>query len=706
LKTFSQGDNYNTKNQYHIFILKINIMKNLLFAMTAITMTMLVSCKPKQQPAEEQKPSKEIEYLVDRFADANVMRYTIPGWDSLSLSQKKLVYFLSQAALAGRDIIYDQNYKNNLVIRKTLETIYEKFTGDRNTSEFKEFSIYLKEIWFSNGIHHHASTDKIIPGFDSVYFRTLIAGTKDGVWPVKAGQTTDQLFNMLIPIIFDPSIDSKRVSLDPGKDLILSSANNFYEGVSEKEATSFYKKMSKPNDPQPVSYGLNSKLIKKEGKITEDIYKVGGLYSPALEKVVYWLEQAVPFAENDQQKASIQKLIEFYSTGDLKTFDDFNILWVKNLEPTVDFVNGFTEVYGDPLGMKATWEAVVNIKDFAASERTRKISEQAQWFEDHSPVDQRFKKKEVKGVSAKVITVTQLGGDCYPTTPIGINLPNADWIRKVHGSKSVTMDNITYSYEQVRKNDGSTEEFSWDEKEIKMLKEYGQLAGNLHTDLHECLGHGSGQLLPGVSSEALKNYSSVLEEARADLFALYYLMDPKMVELGLMPSLDAAKAEYIGYIKNGMMTQLRRIKPGKDIEQAHMRNRQLIALWAYEKGADKKVIEKKIRDGKTFIVINDFDALRQIFGEMLAEIQRIKSEGDLKAGKMLVEKYAVKVDQELHKEVLARFEKLNLASYGGFVNPVFVPVKNDKGEITDIKVEYTEGYLEQNLRYSKEFSYL
>lgn len=681
-------------------------MKKFTLILSMMTLTLLFSCKQKPEPETAPEKPAEIEYLVDRFADANIMRFTIPGWDSLNLNQKQLIYFLSQAAVAGRDIIYDQNYRHNLVIRRTLEAIYEKYQGDREAPEFKEFVVYLKQIWFSNGIHHHSSSDKTIPGFTEEYFRQLIADSKDAAWPVKEGQTPEQLFELIIPVIFNPEIDAKRISLDPSKDLLLASATNFYEGVTEKEAAAFYRKMAKPNDPKPISYGLNSKLVKKNGVVQEEVYKVGGLYSPALEKVVYWLQKALPFAENQMQKESLEKLISFYNTGDLRTFDEFNILWVENLEPAVDFVNGFTEVYGDPLGMKATWESVVNFKDFAASERTKIISGNAQWFEDNSPVNPKFKKKEVKGVSAKVITVAHLGGDCYPTTPIGINLPNADWIRKVHGSKSVTMDNITYAYEQVRKTEGSTEEFSWDEKEVKLVKEYGHVAGNLHTDLHECLGHGSGQLLPGVSSEALKNYSSVLEETRADLFALYYLMDPKMVELGLMTSLDVAKAEYIGYIRNGMMTQLRRIQPGKDIEQPHMRNRQMIARWVFEKGAANNVIEKKTRDGKTYFVINDFNALRGLFGSMLAEVQRIKSEGDYKAGKELVEKYAVKVDQDLHKEVLARYEKLNLPSYGGFVNPVFVPVTDKNGKITDIKVEYNEGYIEQNLRYAKEFSFL
>jgi dipeptidyl-peptidase III len=678
----------------------IKFIAALMIAMT------VYACGQKNAPETEPETTPEIEYLVDRFADVNVMRYNIPGWDSLSLDQKKLVYYLSQAAIAGRDIIYDQNYRHNLVIRRTLETIYENFKGDRESDDFKAFTIYLKQIWFSNGIHHHASADKHQPGFTEGYFYELLKNSPDAKWSLTPGQTREDLIAMLIPIIFDPAVDAKRISLDPGKDLILASANNFYEGVTEKEAVAFYKKMADPKDPRPISYGLNSKLVKRNGKISEEVYKIGGLYSQALEQVVYWLEQAIPYAENAKQKASLEKLTGFYKTGDLRMFDEFNVLWVENLEPAIDFVNGFTEVYGDPLSMKATWEAVVNFKDFAASERTRLISGNAQWFEDNSPVDQRFKKKEVKGVSAKVITVAHLGGDCYPSTPIGINLPNADWIRKEHGSKSVTMDNITYAYDQVRQKEGSTAEFSWDEQETKLLKDYGHLAGNLHTDLHECLGHGSGQLLDGVGSDALKNYSSVLEETRADLFALYYIMDPKMVDLGLMPSLDVAKAEYVSYIRNGMMTQLRRIKPGKDIEQAHMRNRQMIAKWVYEKGAADNVIEKKVRDGKTYFVINDFDALRNLFGQMLAEVQRIKSEGDYKAGKELVEKYAVKVDQELHKEVLERFEKLNLASYGGFINPVFVLIKDEDGNITDIRIDYSEGYVEQNLRYSREYSFL
>jgi dipeptidyl-peptidase III len=681
-------------------------MNHLTFTLAAMMALTLFSCNRTPEATDVQEPQQEITYLVDRFADVNVMRFNIPGWDSLTLDQKQLIYYLSQAAVAGRDIIFDQNYRHNLVIRRTLESMYEHYTGDRESEEFKAFTTYLKQVWFSNGIHHHASADKHLPGFTEAYFRTLIEGSKGATWPLAEGQKADDLFAVIIPVIFDPTLDAKRISLDPTKDLILASATNFYEGVTEKEAIAFYQKKKDPKDQKPVSHGLNSKLVKRDGKLQEEVYKVGGLYSSALEKVVSYLEQALPFAENPQQKSSLEKLISFYRTGDLKTFDEFNVLWVENLDPVVDFVNGFTEVYGDPLGMKATWESVVNFKDFEASHRTTVISENAQWFEDNSPIDPRFKKEEVKGVSAKVITVAHLGGDCYPTTPIGINLPNADWIRKDHGSKSVTMDNITYAYEQVRKTEGSSEEFSWDANEVKLLKDFGHLGGNLHTDLHECLGHGSGQLLPGVSSEALKNYSSVLEETRADLFALYYIMDPRMVELGLMPSLDVAKAEYIGYIRNGMMTQLRRIQPGKEIEQAHMRNRQLIAKWAYEKGEATKVIERKSRDGKTFFVINDFEGLRKIFGEMLAEVQRIKSEGDLKAGKTLVEKYAVKVDPVIHQEVLDRFAKLNLAAYGGFVNPVFVPVKNNKGEIIDIKIDYSEGYIEQNLRYSKEFSFL
>ena len=517
------------------------------------------------------------QYFVEKFADLKIMRYQVPGFDELSLEQKKLVYYLNEAALCGRDILFDQNYSKNLRIRKTLEKIYMNYTGDRETDNFKNFEIYLKRVWFSNGIHHHYSTDKFFPDFPVEYFKELVDNSPEASFPVEEGSDLTQFTHEMQSLLFDPNIAPKRISLNSNEDMIKNSACNFYENVTQKEAEAFYAKMIDTTIPQPISYGLNSKLVKVDGKVQEEVYKVGGLYGPALAKIVYWLDKAAGVAENENQQKAIHKLIEFYQTGDLKTFDEFNILWVEDLESRVDFVNGFTETYGDPMGMKATWESIVNFKDLEATKRTQIISENAQWFEDHSPVDDRFKKKEVKGVTAKVITVTQLGGDCYPSTPIGINLPNADWIRKEHGSKSVTIENITYAYDMAALGNGFLEEFCYSPEEIELSKKYGFLSGNLHTDLHECLGHGSGILLEGTSSEALKNYSSALEEARADLFALYYLMDQKMIDLGIMPNLDVAKTEYNGYIRNGLMTQLARIDLGKNIEQAHMRNRQLIS---------------------------------------------------------------------------------------------------------------------------------
>jgi len=652
-----------------------------------------------------QKEKDEFKFLLEQFADLKIMRYKVPGFDDLSLEQKKLVFYLSEAALCGRDIIFDQNYKYNLKIRKTLEQIYLNYQGDREAENFNNFVVYLKRVWFSNGIHHHYSTDKFSPDFMPEYFAELISNSKDAEFPIDNSETVEELALQLTSLMFDPDVASKRISLDIEKDMIKASACNFYEGVNEQEAADFYNKMKDPSDETPISYGLNSKLVKENGEVREDIYKIGGLYTEALEKIVYWLEKAAGVAENGQQQKVINKLIEFYRTGDLQIYDEYNVLWVSDLASKVDFVNGFTEVYGDPIGMKATWESVVNFKDEQATVRTEIISTNAQWFENHSPVDPRFKKDEVKGVSAKVITVAHLGGDCYPSTPIGINLPNADWIRKEHGSKSVTMENITYAYNQASLGNGFLEEFCYSDEEIEMAKKYGSLAGNLHTDLHECLGHGSGQLLPETSPEALKNYSSALEEARADLFALYFIMDEKMVELNIMPTLDVARTEYNGYIRNGLMTQLTRIETGKNIEQTHMRNRQLISKWCFEKGKDDNVIEMVETDGKIFCKINDYSKLRSLFGELLAEVQRIKSEGDYEAGKKLVETYGVIVEPELHAEVKERFAKLNIAPYGGFINPVFKVIE-ENGEITDIQVEYPEDYTEQMLFYSENYSFL
>lgn len=665
----------------------------------------LLSCSTSDNKNAAEKQSDDFNYLVEQFADLKIMRYKVPEFDSLSLKQKKLIYYLSEAALAGRDIIFDQNYKHNLCIKRTLESIVKDYQGDRNSEDFQKFMLYTKRFWFSNGIHHHYSTDKFLPEFSPEYFAQLVNETQSDNFPLQEGETKEMLVEKLTPIMFDPEIDAKRVCLNDSIDMIVNSANNFYEGVTQKEVEDFYDEMIVEGEFNPVSYGLNSKLVKENGKVVEKVYKLDGMYGAAIEQILYWLGKTIPVSENKDQVNAIGKLMAYYRTGDLRTFDEFNVFWLKDVNSRIDYVNGFTEVYGDPMGMKATWEAVVNFKDLDASKRTTIISNNAQWFEDNSPTDPEFKKEKVKGVQAKVITVAQLGGDCYPSTPIGINLPNSDWIRKEHGSKSVTMENITYAYDRVSLGSGFMEEFAASEEEIELNKKYGFLAGNLHTDLHECLGHGSGQLLEGVSSEALKNYGSALEESRADLFALYYIYDPKMVELGLMPELDAGKAEYNNYFRNGLMTQLTRIEPGKNIEQAHMRNRQLISKWCYEKGKADNVITMEKRNGKTYVKINDYDKLRELIGELLAEVQRIKSTGDYEAGKELVETYAIKVDPELHKEVLARYEKLKLAPYGGFINPRIIPVMEGE-EIIDVKIEYPDDYTAQMMRYAEEYSFL
>lgn len=644
--------------------------------------------------------TNDFNFLIEQFADLKIMRFQVPGFDALHLSQKKLLYYLSQAALCGRDIIFDQNFKYNLLIRDAFEKIHKYYSGDRDSKDFQDFMVYLKRIWFSNGIHHHYSMDKLIPEFSSYFFKDLVEDTK-----IDFELSKNELLELLTPIIFDPDIAQKRVSLDASKDLITSSSCNYYEDVTQLEAEQFYQQFKKENDLQPISFGLNSRLIKRDGKIIEEIYKHQGLYGPAIDKIIFWLEKANDEAENKNQKLSIELLIKYYQTGDLRIFDEYNIAWLKDTASHTDFVNGFIETYGDPLGLKASWEAMVNFKDIEATKRAETISENAQWFEDHSPVDPRFKKKKVKGVTAKVIMAVQLGGDCFPSTPIGINLPNADWIRKEHGSKSVTIENITYAYDQASQGSGFLEEFCYSEEEIALAKKYNSLAGNLHTDLHECLGHGSGQLLPGTSVDALKSYSSTLEEARADLFALYFLFDDKMLELNIFQDMDVAKCEYNSYIRNGLLTQLTRIDPGKDIEESHMRNRQLIAKWCFEKGKSDNIIEEIRNNGKTYIKINNYVKLRDLFGELLAEVQRIKSEGDYDAGKKLVEKYAVKVDLTLNKEVRQRFDKLNIAPYGGFLNPTLKPIYKN-AEIIDIEIEYPESYMEQMMHYSEEFSFL
>lgn len=657
------------------------------------------------QAKAEEKP---FNYSVDKFADIEILRYRVPDFEKLSLKQKELIYYLNEAALEGRDILYDQNNKYNLAIRRLFETIYLNYKVDRKTEEFKQMTTYLKRIWMGNGIHHHYSEDKFQPGFSKKYFTTVAASVKTQCKGLlQPGETFEAFLKKITPVLFDPAIYPKKTNQVDGVDLILTSANNYYgDGVTQAEVEDFYAKMKDPNDKTPVSYGLNSKLVKENGKLTEKTYKVGGLYSASISRIVYWLEKAATVAENDKQKDVINTLIEYYKTGDLKTYDAYSIKWVEDLVSQVDFVNGFTETYGDPLGMKASWEALVNFKNIEATKRTEIISANAQWFEDNSPIDKQFKKETVKGVSAKVITAAILAGDCYPATPIGINLPNANWIRSEHGSKSVTIENITEAYDQASLGNGFSEEFMWSSVEKQRAKAFASITNNLHTDLHECLGHGSGKLLPGVDPDALKAYGSTIEEARADLFGLYYMGDPKIVELGLLPDNDAYKAEYYQFIMNGLMTQLTRIQPGKNIEEAHMRNRQLIAAWVYEKGKAENVIEFRSKDGKSYVVINNYEKLRTLFGQLLAEIQRIRSTGDFEAGKKIVEDYAVKVNPELHKEVLARYKKLNLAPYRGFVNPVYTLVKDKTGKITDVKVSYTEGYADQHLRYSKKYGTL
>ena len=648
------------------------------------------------------------DYVVDRFADLEILRYQVPGFESLTLKQKQLLYHLSEAALMGRDILFDQNCRYNLPIRRTLEAIYTSYKGDRQTPDFLALETYLKRVWFANGIHHHYAEDKFQPGFSAEFLKKAISQLDPALVPVRPGQSIEAFTEEICQVILDPTVLPKRTTQSGDQDLIQASANNYYgEGLTQKEVEDFYaSQKNDPTDMTPISYGLNSRLVKENGLIQEKVWKVGGLYSPAIEAIVAELEKAISFAENKAQKETIETLIDYYRTGDLRTFDAYSILWVEDTASEVDFVNGFIETYGDPLGRKASWESTVNFINKEATKRTKTISDNAQWFEDHSPVDPRFKKEQVKGVSAKVITVTMLGGDCYPSTPIGINLPNADWIRRDHGSKSVTIENITEAYDKAAQGNGFKEEFVWSEEERQLIKRYGFITDNLHTDLHECLGHGSGKLLPGTDPDALKAYSSTIEEARADLFGLYYLADPKMVELGLVPDQEAYKAEYYKYMMNGLMTQLVRIAQGKDVEEAHMRNRQLIARWAYEHGQRDKVVEIVRREGKSYVVINDYRRLRELFAQLLAEIQRIKSEGDFQAAKQLVENYGVKIDPRLHEEILERYKKLNLAPYKGFVNPVMRLEKNTQGEVTDVTLDYTEGYAAQMLRYSRDYSYL
>ncbi len=649
------------------------------------------------------------QWTIDRFDDIRVMRYQVPGFEALPLDQKLLVYYMSEAAQSGRDIIFDQNFRYNLPIRRTLEAIYNNYAGDRTTEEWAAFETYLKKVWFANGIHHHYSEDKFTPGFSQEYFEALLLGVPNEALPLDFSDgSREELIATIKPVIFDPSLFAVKVNQAEGADLLATSAMNYYEGVTQAEAEKFYADMAAADagNPTPISYGLNSKLVKKGGRVQEAVWHEGGMYGNAISQIVFWLEKAHEVA-HDGQKEQIAHLIKYYRGGNLADFDAFNIAWTRDTVSTVDFVNGFTESYGDPLGMKASWESVVNFKNVEATRRTLIIGENAQWFEDNSPVAPQYRKEKVKGVSAKVITAAMLGGDCYPATPIGINLPNADWIRRDYGSKSVTIQNITDAYDKAAEGNGFQEEFVLREEDRRRAKEFGGLGGNLHTDLHECLGHGSGQLAPGVTGTELKQYGSVVEECRADLFALYYIADPKMIEIGLIPSLDVAWAEYSSYMMNGLMTQLSRIEPGKNIEQAHMRNRAAVAGWCYEKGRAANVIEKVVKEGKTYIVVNDFEALRGLVGQLLGEIQRIKSEGDFEAGRDFIETYGVRVDPVMHAEVLQRYNALNLAPYGGFVNPRYELVRDQfSGEITDVKVTYEEGYAEQMLRYSHDYSFL
>jgi dipeptidyl-peptidase-3 len=655
----------------------------------------------------KEKQEDNFKYVTEQFADLRIQRYQVPGFEELSLKQKKLVYYLYQAALYGRDMIYDQNYKHNLYIRRTLEGIVSTFNGDRSIPEFDKFLVYTKRVWFSNGVHHHYSNKKFIPDFSKEYFKELIDGSDDFELPLQNYETKDDLYKNLVRLLFDPKVDAVKVNMDTKYDLVKTSAVNFYEGVTQKEVEEFYKQKVDPGDERPVEIGHNTKLLKEKGEIFERTWKANSMYAFSIQKIIFWLNKAIDVAENEQQAKALKLLVEFYETGDLKKWDEYNIEWVKDTSSVIDVVNGFIEVYNDPLGFKGTFEAIVSIKDNEATKRIEAISKNAQWFEDNSPLFPQHKKKNVRGVSAKVITVVVESGDASPSTPIGINLPNSNWVRKEHGSKSVNLGNIVYSYNKAAETSGVLEEFAYSQDEIELAKKYGALASDLHTDMHEVIGHASGQINPGIGmpNETLKNYANALEEARADLVALYYILDQKLVDIGVMPSLEVGKAEYNSYIRNGLMTQLSRIELGDNIEQAHMRNRQLVSLWAFEKGKSENIIEKKSKDGKTYFVINNYEKLRTIFGDLLKEIQRIKSEGDYEAGKALVENFGVKIDLELHKEVLERYKKLNIAPYAGFINPKLVPVMNGD-DIIDVKIKYPDDFTKQMLEYAKDYSTL
>lgn len=662
-----------------------------------IVLALAFSCQQRQQEEQAATTEQDFKYLSEQFADLKIIRYKIPGFDHLTLKQKELVYYLTQAGMEGRDIIWDQNYRYNLDIRKALENVVRNYEGDKESENWKNFMVYVKRIWFSNGIHHHYSSSKIMPEFTKEYLQELLT------------TTGTELDAKIVDILFDPVKDAKKVNLDPSKGLLLGSAVNFYDpDITEEEVNAYYAERIDKNDKMPISWGLNSKMVRNEdGSISESVWKVGGMYGPVIEKIVGWLEKAATVAENESQKKALELLVEYYKTGDLKIWDDYNVVWAAATEGDVDYINSFIEVYNDPKGYRGSYETIVEINDFEASERMKVVAENAQWFEDNSPIMDEHKKENVVGVTYKVVNVAGEAGDASPSTPIGVNLPNANWIRAAHGSKSVSLGNIEDAYKNAG-GSGLLNEFAYSEEEIQRSKEYGEIGDKMHTALHEVIGHASGKLNEGIGTpkETLKNYASALEEGRADLVALYYLMDPKMVELGLIPSLEVGKEEYDGYIRNGLVQQLRRLKSGEDIEEAHMRNRQMVAKWAYEKGISDNVIERVEKEGKTYFVINDYDKLRDLFGQLLREIQRIKSEGDYEAGKNLIENYGVKVDQELHEEVLERFASLHTAPYGGFINPKLVPVIDVDGNITDVKVEYPEDFTEQMLYYSDTYSNL
>jgi dipeptidyl-peptidase III len=681
---------------------------------TVVAILLLVSCGQEKTPPEtavsgtaNETTKEAFQVQVDRFADVKILRYTVPGFEELSLREKKLAYYLSQAALSGHDIIYDQNYKYNLRIRKLLSAIVSSYSGDRDGEDFVKLHDYAKRVWFANGIHHNYSSDKMLPEFTPEELGEMVRRSDPARLPLDEGQSIDELLALLQGPVFDPKVAAKKVNLSPDIDQLTGSATNYYDGVTADEAAAFYAEKTDPDPARPVSWGLNSQLAKVDGEIVERTWKIGGMYSPAIEQVVFWLKKASSVAENDLQKSWIDKLVKYYYSGDLGDYDDYNIAWVADSDSRIDTVNGFTEVYGDPLGYRGSWEAVVSIRDLVATHRIATIGDSVQWFEDHSPIMDEHKKKKVVGISAKVITVVMEGGDSAPATPIGINLPNANWIRKEHGSKSVTLGNIMEAYELSSAASGLNDEFAYTDEQKARNKEHGGLASLLHTDLHEVIGHASGQINSGVGTpkETLQSYASTLEEARADLVSHYFIMDPKLVELGVMPSLEVGRAEYDVTIRNGLMSQLLRLKPGDDIEEAHMRNRQLIAGWVYEQGLQDNVIEKIVENSKTYYVIRDYDALRVLFGELLREIQRIKSEGDFEAGKALVETYGVKVDPAIHAEVLARVEPLNIAPYSGFIQPRLVPVE-DRGEITDVLIEYPDSFTDQMLGFEDNYSFL